>query len=55
MEAGQNKALTEKEILSKQSAPTKDVVSTVNMTKVPDYSLIDQLYLKSGGKRSMLK
>jgi hypothetical protein len=29
------------ELLSKKSAPTKDVVSTFNMTKIPDCSLID--------------
>ena len=61
MEAGQNKALTgnmrgeDDELLSKDSTPTKDVITTVNMTKIPDCSLIDQLYLKSGDKRSMLK
>ncbi len=43
------------ELLSKDSTPTKDVVSTFNMTKIPDRSLIDQLYLKSGDKRLMLK
>jgi len=61
MEAGQYKALTwkmrgqEDELLSKDSTPTKDVVSTVNITEIPDCSLIDQQYFKSGDKRLTLK
>ena len=39
------------ELLSKESAPTKDVVNTFNITKIPDLSLIDQLYFKSGDKK----
>jgi hypothetical protein len=43
------------ELFSKDSTPIKYVVSTVNMTQIPDCSLIDQLNLKSGDKTSMLK
>ena len=43
------------ELLPIDSTHTKDVVSTVNMTKIPDCSFIDQLYFKSGDKRLMLK
>jgi hypothetical protein len=45
----------EDELLSKDSTPTKDVVSTVNITEIPDCSLIDQQYFKSGDKRLTLK
>ena len=58
MEVGQNKALTgkmrgeEDGTFVNESAPTKDVVSIFNMTEIPDCSLIDQQYLKSGDKIS---
>ena len=53
MEAGLNKALTgkmrgeEDGTFVKRVSTHKDVVSTFNMTKISDHSLVDQLYLKS--------
>ena len=41
--------------LSKDSSPTNDVITTVDMPKIPDCSFMDQLYFKSGDKRLMLK
>ena len=60
MEGGQNKALTGKMIgeedgtIFEDLTPIKYVVNAVNMTKIPDCSLIE-LNLKSGDKTSMLK
>ena len=43
------------ELFFKDLTPIKYVVSAVNMTKIPDCSLIDQLNLKSGDKTSIVK
>jgi hypothetical protein len=61
IEAEPNKAMTgnmrgeDDELLLKDSTSTKDIITTVNMTKIPDCSLIDQLYFKYGDNRPMLK
>ena len=61
METWQNKALKgkmrgeEDGTFVKRVSTPKDVVSTFNMTKIPDHSLGDQLDLKSGNKKSTLK